>query len=99
MIEVPYVFKGRTVGESKMNLKEATGYLRQLRDLHAYRRGRHLSRPTHRVIPRGQVCSRVQLGVRSEDQSREVTRSPRGRHFRPDPGRHLPRPAHRAERI
>ena len=50
VIEVPYVFTGRTVGESKMNLKEATGYLQQLRDLHAYRRGRHLPRPAHRVV-------------------------------------------------
>jgi glycosyltransferase involved in cell wall biosynthesis len=49
VIEVPYVFKGRTAGESKMNLKEATGYLQQLRDLHAYRRIRHLPRPAHRV--------------------------------------------------
>ncbi len=31
--EVPYVFVGRTAGESKMNFKEATGYLVQLRDL------------------------------------------------------------------
>ncbi len=31
--EVPYVFVGRTAGESKMNLKEATGYLVQLKDL------------------------------------------------------------------
>jgi dolichol-phosphate mannosyltransferase len=51
VIEVPYVFVGRTVGESKMNLKEAMGYLRQLRDLYAYRRGRHRSRPQHRVVP------------------------------------------------
>ena len=51
VIEVPYVFKGRTVGESKMNLKEATGYLQQLRDLHAYRRTHRLSKPTHRVVP------------------------------------------------
>jgi len=47
--EVPYVFKGRTVGESKMNWKEATGYLRQLRDLHAYRRERGLPRPKHLI--------------------------------------------------
>jgi len=52
VIEVPYVFTGRTVGESKMNLKEATGYLRQLRDLYAYRRGRHLPRPAHRAVRR-----------------------------------------------
>lgn len=50
VIEVPYVFKGRTVGESKMNLKEATGYLVQLRDLHAYRRRRGLRRPKHRIV-------------------------------------------------
>jgi dolichol-phosphate mannosyltransferase len=50
VIEVPYVFKGRTVGESKMNLKEATGYLVQLRDLHAYRRKRGLARPRHRIV-------------------------------------------------
>ena len=36
--EVPYVFEGRTVGESKMNVKEALGYLEQLRDLHRFRR-------------------------------------------------------------
>ena len=50
VIEVPYVFVGRTVGESKMNWKEAAGYLRQLRDLHAYRRSRHLARPEHRIV-------------------------------------------------
>jgi dolichol-phosphate mannosyltransferase len=50
VIEVPYVFAGRTAGESKMNLKEALGYLTQLRDLHAYRRGHRLPRPRHRVI-------------------------------------------------
>lgn len=50
VIEVPYVFKGRTAGESKMNLKEATGYLQQLRDLHAYRRSHHLARPAHRAV-------------------------------------------------
>ena len=38
VIEVPYVFQGRTAGESKMNVKEATGYLAQLRDLHRFRR-------------------------------------------------------------
>jgi dolichol-phosphate mannosyltransferase len=49
VIEVPYVFKGRTVGESKMNLKEATGYLKQLRDLHAFRRRHRLKTPAHRI--------------------------------------------------
>src|SRR6185503_9734912 len=50
VIEVPYVFVGRTVGESKMNWKEAAGYLQQLRDLHAYRRRKRLPRPDHRTI-------------------------------------------------
>jgi hypothetical protein len=35
--EVPYVFVGRTAGESKMNAREATGYLTQLRSLLALR--------------------------------------------------------------
>lgn len=50
VVEVPYVFTGRTAGESKMNTKEALGYLTQLRELRAYRREHHLPRPEHRVI-------------------------------------------------
>ena len=38
VVEVPYVFEGRTAGESKMNLKEALGYLEQLRDLRRFQR-------------------------------------------------------------
>ena len=36
--EVPYVFHGRTAGESKMNVREAIGYLHQLKDLWAFKR-------------------------------------------------------------
>ena len=36
VIEVPYVFVGRTAGESKMNLTEAMGYLKQLRELRRF---------------------------------------------------------------
>ena len=50
VIEVPYVFQNRTTGESKMNWKEALGYLAQLRDLRAYRRAHHVPRPEHRVL-------------------------------------------------
>lgn len=39
VVEVPYVFVGRTAGESKMNVKEALGYIVQLRALHRFRRG------------------------------------------------------------
>lgn len=38
VVEVPYVFENRTAGESKMNLKEALGYLDQLRDLRRFKR-------------------------------------------------------------
>jgi dolichol-phosphate mannosyltransferase len=38
VVEVPYVFTGRTAGQSKMNVKEATGYLQQLRDLNRFNR-------------------------------------------------------------
>ena len=50
VVEVPYVFRVRTAGESKMNLKEALGYLSQLRDLRAYRRARGLARPRHHAL-------------------------------------------------
>jgi dolichol-phosphate mannosyltransferase len=40
VVEVPYVFEGRTAGESKMNFKEAMGYLQQLRDLRRFGRER-----------------------------------------------------------
>jgi dolichol-phosphate mannosyltransferase len=36
VVEVPYVFVGRTAGESKMNLKEAMGYLDQLKQLRRF---------------------------------------------------------------
>ncbi len=36
-VEIPYVFKDRVVGESKLNGKEITNYLRQLRRLYATR--------------------------------------------------------------
>ena len=38
VVEMPYVFVGRSAGESKMNLKEALGYLVQLRDLRRFLR-------------------------------------------------------------
>ena len=49
VIEVPYVFTGRTAGKSKMNLAEAMGYLKQLRDLRAYRRTHRIPTPAYRT--------------------------------------------------
>ena len=50
VLEVPYVFEGRTAGESKMNLKEAAGYLFQLRDLHRVRRRQPPLRQSYRAL-------------------------------------------------
>ena len=50
VIEVPYVFTGRTAGKSKMNLAEAMGYLKQLRDLRAYRRTHRIPTPEYRTL-------------------------------------------------
>ena len=51
VVEVPYVFVGRTAGESKMNLKEALGYLSQLRDLRQFQRSRPKAPQTYRAVP------------------------------------------------
>lgn len=50
ILEVPYVFQGRTAGESKMNVKEALGYLIQLRDLHRFRRAHPSAPPAYRRL-------------------------------------------------
>lgn len=50
VVEVPYVFEGRTAGESKMNLKEALGYLEQLRDLHRFTRAHAPLRQAYRRV-------------------------------------------------
>ena len=55
IIEVPYVFEGRTAGESKMNWKEAIGYVVQLRDLHRFRRRQPSPQPTYRRISVGEL--------------------------------------------
>lgn len=55
VVEVPYVFEGRTAGESKMNFKEATGYLRQLRDLRQFMRSQPALRQRYRRISAGEL--------------------------------------------
>ena len=51
--EVPYVFVDRTVGKSKMNLREALGYFGQLKKLYALRirRGRGRRAPDYHRMP------------------------------------------------
>jgi dolichol-phosphate mannosyltransferase len=55
VLEIPYVFVGRTVGESKMNVGEAAGYLRQLSQLFAFKRSAaaHHGPRTYRRLPPG----------------------------------------------
>jgi len=45
VVEIPYRFDDRELGESKMSLREAAGYLVQLRDLYWLR----LTHPSHRI--------------------------------------------------
>jgi dolichol-phosphate mannosyltransferase len=50
VVEVPYVFSDRAAGESKMNLKEALGYVTQLRDLWQYQRSQPRSPQNYQRI-------------------------------------------------
>jgi dolichol-phosphate mannosyltransferase len=50
VVEVPYVFSDRAAGESKMNLKEALGYVTQLRDLWRFQRSRPRTPQTYQRI-------------------------------------------------
>jgi len=57
IVEVPYVFVGRTAGESKMNVKEAAGFLRQLRDLRAFMRQHPPLTQRHQRISAAELAS------------------------------------------
>jgi dolichol-phosphate mannosyltransferase len=57
LVEIPYQFDDRELGESKMSMREAAGYLVQLKDLYLYRlRQRDRRRPTtYRQLARHEV--------------------------------------------
>ena len=55
VLEVPYVFENRTAGESKMNLKEATGYLDQLRALRRFKREQPAFQQSYRRLTPGEL--------------------------------------------
>jgi dolichol-phosphate mannosyltransferase len=57
VLEVPYVFEGRTAGESKMSLKEAAGYLTQLQDLHRFRRTQPPLRQSYRALTTAELMA------------------------------------------
>ena len=50
VIEVPYTFEDRAAGESKMNRREALGYLVQLRDLYRFKRANPPLRQDYRQL-------------------------------------------------
>jgi dolichol-phosphate mannosyltransferase len=55
IVEVPYVFEGRTAGKSKMNWKEALGYVVQLRDLHRFKCRQPPLQQTYRRVSAGEL--------------------------------------------
>jgi dolichol-phosphate mannosyltransferase len=63
IVEVPYVFVGRTAGESKMNVKEATGFLRQVRDLKAFTRRHPPLNQRHQRISAAELDSLAREAV------------------------------------
>ena len=65
VVEVPYVFVGRTAGESKMNLKEALGYLKQLRDLRRFVATHPKLVQTYRRVSPAELAAQPLAGSRS----------------------------------
>jgi dolichol-phosphate mannosyltransferase len=65
LVEIPYQFDDRELGESKMSMREAAGYLVQLKDLYLYRfRQRDRRRPiTYRQLARHEVERIAQHGA------------------------------------
>jgi len=55
VVEVPYVFEGRTAGESKMSLKEALGFVAQLRDLRRFTASQPPVAQTYRRLSVGEL--------------------------------------------
>jgi dolichol-phosphate mannosyltransferase len=74
LVEVPYRFDDRELGESKMSLREAVGYVVQLRDLYWLRLtgGRHAARRYQRLTPRELVPRRSPAS--SDEAGRPIAR-------------------------
>jgi dolichol-phosphate mannosyltransferase len=69
--EAPYVFTGRTAGESKMNLKEALGYLTQLRALYGLRARGGASHPRYRRISPDELARPATAAADSREPGKE----------------------------
>jgi dolichol-phosphate mannosyltransferase len=62
VVELPYVFVGRTAGESKMNMKEAVGYFHQLRTLRTFVAGHPKLQQTYRRMTAAEVAAQPLAG-------------------------------------
>ncbi|HMF60845.1 MAG TPA: polyprenol monophosphomannose synthase [Vicinamibacterales bacterium] len=62
VVEVPYVFVGRTAGESKMNFKEAMGYLHQLKALRGFVRSQAKLQQSYRRLTVAELQSQPGTG-------------------------------------
>ncbi len=67
VVEVPYVFVGRTAGESKMNAKEALGYLKQLVQLRRFVVSHPRLSQTHRRLSPEELASQRPFNARTAD--------------------------------
>ena len=65
VVEVPYVFVGRTAGESKMNSKEALGYLKQLFELRRFVANHPRLSQTHRRLSPEELASQSSFRPRT----------------------------------
>jgi dolichol-phosphate mannosyltransferase len=66
VIEVPYVFVGRTAGESKMNAKEALGYLKQLAGLRQFVTSHPRLSQMHRLLSPQELASQRPFTTRTD---------------------------------
>ncbi len=66
VVEVPYVFVGRTAGESKMNAKEAVGYLKQLLELRRFVASQPRLSQTHRLLSPQELASQRPFTTRTD---------------------------------
>lgn len=74
LVEVPYRFDNRELGESKMNWKEASGFLKQLKDLYVLRWSQRRPKRTYKRL----TVTELQSFSAGETSSPEPRASSRG---------------------
>ena len=62
LVEIPYQFDDRELGESKMSTREASGYLVQLKDLYLLRLSRRQPSRTYRRLSIAELDALTQAG-------------------------------------